>query len=40
MNSNRTEDVVPPGLTASDVGEATTQTVAPPINDEWSLISD
>ena len=39
MNPNRTEDVVPPGLTAADVGESTSQTLAPPINDEWSLVS-
>ncbi|HEX6458298.1 MAG TPA: carboxypeptidase-like regulatory domain-containing protein [Thermoleophilaceae bacterium] len=39
MNPNRTEDVTPIGLAAADLGEATTQAIAPPINDEWSLIS-
>jgi hypothetical protein len=39
VNRNRTEDIVPPGLTAADLGEATTTTIAPPLDDEWSLIS-
>lgn len=39
MNPNRSEDVVPPGLTAADLGESTSTTLGGALNDEWSLIS-
>jgi hypothetical protein len=39
MNPNRSEDIVPPGLTAADLGESSTTTLGGALNDEWSLIS-
>lgn len=39
MNPNRTEDIAPAGLTVADLGEAHSTTLAPPIDDEWALVS-